>query len=60
TTHAIFTPSSGKPAFTGTFSSETALTISSAVTLDDGTQATLGNMQKATDQEAAFAEYWGV
>jgi hypothetical protein len=60
TTHATFTPSSGKPGFTGTFSSEAELTISSNITLDNGTQALLGTMQKATDQVAAFTEFWGV
>jgi hypothetical protein len=60
TTNATFTPSSGKPQFSGTLSGDTELVISDTVFFDNGTSKVLGNMKKATDQVAAFAEFWGV
>jgi hypothetical protein len=60
TTGATFTPSSGKPPFSGTLSGDSGLAISQAITLDDGTIATFGEMKEADDRTAAFAEYWGI
>jgi hypothetical protein len=57
---ATFTPASGKPPFTGTFSDENMLEIPAPITLDDGTTAELNSMDKADSQTAAFAEYWGI
>jgi hypothetical protein len=59
--NATFTPASGKPGFTGKLISETELNIPDSITLDDGSTLELPPMKKTGSQEeAAFAEYWGV
>jgi hypothetical protein len=58
-TEATFEPYSGKPTFHGTIG-DSELVITDQITGDDGNPIPLSTMSKVTDDEAAFAEYWGV